>query len=82
MQKSSGVGKVGEEFYLIPLLSRRTKPSKLIFFNTFGTDITLCLLVTTIINWVKKVGKLLPDYYDPETIPDVGELDELETFVG
>jgi hypothetical protein len=24
----------------------------------------------------------LPDYYDPETIPDVGELDELETFVG
>jgi hypothetical protein len=34
---------------------------------------------TTIINWVKQVGKLLPDYYDPETIPDVGEL---ETFVG
>jgi hypothetical protein len=27
---------------------------------------------TTIINWVKQVGKLLPDYYDPETIPDVG----------
>ena len=37
---------------------------------------------TTIINWVKQVGQLLPDYYDPETIPDVGELDELETFVG
>jgi hypothetical protein len=37
---------------------------------------------TTIINWVKQVGKLLPDYYDPETIPGVGELDELETFVG
>jgi len=33
-------------------------------------------------NWVKQVGKLLPDYYDPQTIPDVGELDELETFVG
>jgi hypothetical protein len=30
----------------------------------------------------KLVGKLLPDYYDPETIPNVGELDELETFVG
>ncbi|TRV27017.1 MAG: hypothetical protein EWV40_02120 [Microcystis flos-aquae Mf_WU_F_19750830_S460] len=37
---------------------------------------------TTIMNWVKQVGKLLPDYYDPQTIPDVGELDELETFVG
>ena len=36
----------------------------------------------TIMNWVKQVGKLLPDYYDPQTIPDVGELDELETFVG
>jgi hypothetical protein len=33
-------------------------------------------------NWIKQVGKLLPDYYDPQTIPDVGELDELETFVG
>jgi transposase-like protein len=37
---------------------------------------------TTIISWVKQVGKLLPDYYDPETIPEVAELDELETFVG
>jgi transposase-like protein len=37
---------------------------------------------TTIINWVKQVGELLPDFYDPETIPEVGELDELETFVG
>jgi hypothetical protein len=37
---------------------------------------------TTIINWVKQVGKLLPDYDDPETNPQVGELDELETFVG
>ena len=33
-------------------------------------------------NWVKEVGKLLPDAYDPETIPQVGELDELETFIG
>jgi hypothetical protein len=30
---------------------------------------------------VKQVGELLPDYYTPETIPDLGELDELETFV-
>jgi hypothetical protein len=28
------------------------------------------------------VGERLPDAYDPETIPQVGELDELETFVG
>jgi len=30
--------------------------------------------------WVKQVGELLPDYYTPETIPEVEELDELETF--
>ena len=37
---------------------------------------------TTIITWVKQIGVLLPDAYDPEQIPDVGELDELQTFVG
>ena len=37
---------------------------------------------TTIINWVKQIGELLPDSYEPETTPEVGELDELETFVG
>ena len=37
---------------------------------------------TTIIHWVKQVGELLPDTYDPETVPEVGELDELETFIG
>jgi transposase-like protein len=37
---------------------------------------------TTIISWVKQVGKLLPDAYNPDKIPEVGELDELETFVG
>ena len=37
---------------------------------------------TSIINWVKQVGELLPDAYEPETTPQVGELDELETFVG
>ncbi len=35
---------------------------------------------TTVINWVKQVGELLPEAYDPEAIPQVGELDELETF--
>lgn len=37
---------------------------------------------TTIITWLKKVGELLPEAYAPETAPEVGELDELETFVG
>ena len=37
---------------------------------------------TTVITWIKLVGENLPDAYDPETIPEVGELDELETFVG
>ena len=37
---------------------------------------------TTVITWVKQVGELLPDAYAPETMPEVGELDELETFVG
>ncbi len=37
---------------------------------------------TTVINWVKQVGALLPDAYDSETPPEVGELDELQTFVG
>ncbi|MGL4880262.1 MAG: IS1 family transposase [Waterburya sp.] len=37
---------------------------------------------TTILNWLKQVGELLPDAYAPETIPQVGELDELETFIG
>ena len=37
---------------------------------------------TTIIHWVKQVGELLPDTYDPETVPEVGELDELETIIG
>lgn len=37
---------------------------------------------TTVINWVKQIGELLPDAYDPEVIPQVGELDELENFIG
>ena len=37
---------------------------------------------TTVIYWVKQVGNHLPDAYDPNTIPQVGELDELETFIG
>ncbi|MBD2104109.1 IS1 family transposase [Leptolyngbya sp. FACHB-261] len=37
---------------------------------------------TTVIHWVKQVATRLPDVYDPDTGPQVGELDELETFVG
>jgi hypothetical protein len=37
---------------------------------------------TTIITWVKQVGEMLPDTDAPEQMPEVGELDELETFVG
>jgi hypothetical protein len=36
---------------------------------------------TTIITWVKAVEKLLPEAYNPEVLPEVAELDELETFV-
>lgn len=37
---------------------------------------------TTVIYWVKQVGENLPDAYALEMIPEVGELDELKTFVG
>jgi insertion element IS1 protein InsB len=37
---------------------------------------------TTVITWVKQVGQLLPDAYEPTSLPQVAELDELATFVG
>lgn len=37
---------------------------------------------TTVISWVKQVGERLPDAHAPESSIAVGELDELETFVG
>ena len=37
---------------------------------------------TTIINWLKQIGEQLPDAPEKDDIPEVGELDELETFVG
>ena len=36
----------------------------------------------TILNWIEQSGEKLPESYDPKQIPQVGELDELETFVG
>ncbi len=35
-----------------------------------------------VMNWVKQTGELLPNAYEPEVSPQLGELDELETFVG
>ena len=35
-----------------------------------------------LITWVKEVGELLPNSYEPEIIPLLVELDELETFIG
>ncbi len=37
---------------------------------------------TTLITWVRQVGECLPNADDPDQIPEVGELDELETFIG
>ena len=37
---------------------------------------------TTVIKWVKQVGECLSDAYNPKEIPQVSQLDELETFVG
>ncbi|WP_315786134.1 IS1 family transposase [Fischerella sp. JS2] len=37
---------------------------------------------TTIIHWVKRVGTQLADTPNSKEIPQVGELDELETFIG
>lgn len=36
---------------------------------------------TTIIAVVKQVGELLPNYYTPESIPDLRESEDIETFV-
>ncbi len=37
---------------------------------------------TTIINWVKTIGKALPNAPDYDEIPEITQVDELETFVG
>ena len=31
---------------------------------------------------VKQVGKLIPEYTNSETIPEVGKMNDLESFVG
>ena len=37
---------------------------------------------TTVINWVKEAANILPEQSETEEIPEVTEIDELETFVG
>ncbi len=37
---------------------------------------------TTVINWVKELGKTLPDSPECTEIPEIAQVDELETFVG
>ena len=46
-----------------------------------GIERVIGVAHTTVIRWIQQVGEQLPDTYDPEEIPQVGELDELETFV-
>jgi len=36
----------------------------------------------TVINWVKQAGSNLPDAPESSEIPEVAQVDELETFVG
>ncbi|GAX37769.1 IS1 transposase [Nodularia sp. NIES-3585] len=37
---------------------------------------------TTVINWVKEVGNTLPDTPEYDQIPEITQIDELETFIG
>jgi insertion element IS1 protein InsB len=37
---------------------------------------------TMILNWIDQAGERLPDSYDLKEMPQVRELDELETYVG
>ena len=47
-------------------------------------QIERCTAIThnSIINSVKETGERLPETEAVETIPEVGEIDELQTFVG
>ena len=37
---------------------------------------------TTVINWVKEVGNTLTDTPQKDEIPEITQIDELETFIG
>lgn len=40
------------------------------------------IIHNSVINGVKETGKALPETEAVETIPEVGEIEELQTFVG
>lgn len=37
---------------------------------------------TTVINWVKELGNTLPYTPENDEIPEITQIDELETFIG
>ena len=37
---------------------------------------------TTVVNWVRELGKTLPDSPEYNELPEITQVDELETFVG
>jgi insertion element IS1 protein InsB len=37
---------------------------------------------TTVINWVRQVGNMLPKSPEYNEIPEITQVDDLETFVG
>ncbi len=37
---------------------------------------------TTILNWIREVGMKLPDTPEEDEIPEITEIDELQTFIG
>ena len=37
---------------------------------------------TTIMNWIEEAGAELPDTPEEEEIPEITEIDELQTFIG
>jgi hypothetical protein len=37
---------------------------------------------TTVINWVRELGKTLPNSPEYKEIPEITQVDEMETFVG
>ncbi len=37
---------------------------------------------TTVITWVKKTAEILPNSPESDEIPEITQIDELETFVG
>ncbi len=51
--------------------------------NSFpGFEQVTGLSHTTVVSWLLQVGNLLSDTYDSGMVPEIGELNEVQTFVG